>query len=144
MPKKAKAGQMNQKKPTPGPFGTILIAGGAGFGVTLLLLAACSWMFTRVQLPAWAAVPLATCAVCAGCFVSGYLIAHAFGKNGLFCGLCAGCAFFVLYLSAAFLNGQYSFSTLAGIKLVCYILSGCFGGCVGVIFADKTRRRRAI
>ena len=120
-----------------GPFVPILRAGVSGLAATFLILLACSWAFTRTRIPPWAAVPMATGAVCLGCFVCGRSLAKSFRKNGLFCGLCAGAAFFVLYLAAALFNGQFDFTALAGIKLVCYILSGCMGGYLGILATEK-------
>lgn len=125
------------------PLKAILFAGVAGVAVTFLFLLLCSWLYTKTQLPAWSAVPMATCAVCLGCFVCGLMLARSFKKNGLFCGLCTGTAFFLLYLSAALLNGQFDFTAMAGIKLVCYILAGCFGGYLGILLAERKRTRRA-
>lgn len=120
----------------------ILAAAVSGLAVTFLLLLVFSWLFTKTQIPAWWAVPLATAAVCVGCFVSAHVLAKKLKKNGLFCGLCAGAFFFVLYLAAALLNGQFEFTTLASIKLVCYLLAGCFGGYLGILAAEKQLRAR--
>lgn len=142
MPRQAKQGRKPGQNGGAGPLGKILSAGITGTAVTFLVLLFCSWLFTRTQLPAWAAVPMATCSVCLGCFVCGLVLARSFKKNGLFCGLCTGVAFYLLYLAAALLNGQFDFTAMAGIKLVCYILAGCFGGYVGVILAERKRTRR--
>lgn len=120
----------------------ILAAAVSGLAATFLLLLVFSWLFTKTQIPAWWAVPLATAAVCVGCFVSAHVLAKKLKKNGLFCGLCAGAFFFVLYLAAALLNGQFEFTTLASIKLVCYLLAGCFGGYLGILAAEKQLRAR--
>ena len=85
---------------------------------------------------------MATCAVCLGCFVCGMILARSFKKNGLFCGLCTGTVFYLIYLAAALLNGQFDFTAMAGIKLVCYILAGCFGGYLGIFLAERKRTRR--
>ena len=137
MPKQPKPGRN-----ASGPLGKILISGVAGLAVTFLALLFCSWLFTRTQLPAWSAVPMATCAVCLGCFVCGLALARGFKKNGLLCGLCTGVAYYLIYLAAALLNGQFDFTATAGIKLVCYILAGCFGGYLGIVIAERKRTRR--
>ena len=112
-----------------------------GLAATFILLLIFSWLFTKTQIPAWWAVPLATAAVCVGCFVSAHVLAKKIKKNGLFCGLCAGAFFFVIYLAAALLNGQFEFTTLASIKLVCYLLAGCFGGYLGILAAESSCAR---
>lgn len=121
-------------------FAPVAAALVCGLAATFILLLIFSWMFTKTQIPAWWAVPLATAAVCVGCFVSAHVLAKKIKKNGLFCGLCAGAFFFVIYLAAALLNGQFEFTTLASIKLVCYLLAGCFGGYLGILAAEKQLR----
>lgn len=139
----------NRSGPQPAPTASaqtakqltpVLLAGISGLAATFLLLLVFSWLFTKTQIPAWWAVPLATGAVCVGCFVSAHTLAKQLQKNGLFCGLCAGAFFFVVYLAAALINGQFEFTTLASIKLVCYLLAGCFGGYLGILAAEKKTR----
>lgn len=142
MAKRAKAGHKAGHAPGAGPMKNILFAGIAGVVATFLALLFCSWLFTRTQLPAWSAIPMATCAVCLGCVVCGLALARGFRRNGLFCGLCTGVAFFLLYLAAALLNGQFDFTAMAGIKLVCYIFSGCLGGYLGILLTERKRTRR--
>ena len=124
------------------PLPPVALAALAGFAVTFLLLLCFSWLFTRTQLPAWSAVPLAGAAVCAGCFACALALGRHFRRYGLFCGLCAGLFFFFVYLAAALLNGQFSFTAAGWIKLVSFVLSGCLGGLLGVIHAEKKARSR--
>lgn len=144
MPKQQKTGRKAGQSAGTAPLKKILAAGIAGIGVTFLILLLCSWLYTKTQLPAWSAIPMATCAVCLGCFLCGLILARSFKKNGLFCGLCTGIAFFLIYLAAALLNGQFDFTAMAGIKLVCYILAGCFGGYLGILLAERKRTRRPV
>ena len=88
-------------------FAPVAAALVCGLAATFILLLIFSWLFTKTQIPAWWAVPLATAAVCVGCFVSAHVLAKKIKKNGLFCGLCAGAFFFVIYLAAALLNGHF-------------------------------------
>lgn len=111
--------------------------GIAGLCVTFLLLLLFSWAFTKTDIPFWAAVPLATAAVCVGCFISGSIVAKRIGKNGLFCGLCTGAFFFLLYFVAAMINGQFEFTAVGSIKLVSCILSGSLGGYLGIVMKEK-------
>ena len=39
-------------------------------------------------------------------------------------------------------HGQFDFTAMGGIKLVCYILAGCFGGYLGILLAERKRTRR--
>ncbi len=142
MPKQQKTGRKTGQSAGTEPLKKILIAGVTGTAVTFLVLLLCSWLYTKTQLPAWSAVPMATCAVCLGCFVCGMILARSFKKNGLFCGLCTGTVFYLIYLAAALLNGQFDFTAMAGIKLVCYILAGCFGGYLGILLAERKHTRR--
>ncbi len=134
MPKRS--AQKTQVSPL---VGHIFFAGGSGLAVTFLFLLFSAWLFTKTQLPAWSAVPLATAAVSLGCFISGHVLSRRVGQNGLFCGLCCGVCFYLLYLLAALLNGQFDYSALAGIKLVCYVLSGCIGGFLGILAYEKAK-----
>ena len=143
MPKQQKAGRKTGQSAGADALKKILAAGVTGVAVTFLVLLLCSWLYTKTQLPAWSAVPMATCAVSLGCFACGLVLARSFKKNGLFCGLCTGVAFYLLYLSAALLNGQLDFTAMSGIKLVCYILAGCFGGYLGILLVEQKRTRRA-
>ena len=142
MPKQQKTGRKAGQSAGKEPLKKILAAGVTGTAVTFLVLLLCSWLYTKTQLPSWSAVPMATCAVCLGCFVCGMSLARSFKKNGLFCGLCTGTVFYLVYLAAALLNGQFDFTAMAGIKLVCYILAGCFGGYLGILAAERKRTRR--
>ena len=142
MPKQQKTGRKAGQSTGAESLKKILIAGVTGTAVTFLVLLLCSWLYTKTQLPAWSAVPMATCAVCLGCFVCGMILARSFKKNGLFCGLCTGTVFYLIYLAAALLNGQLDFTAMAGIKLVCYILAGFFGGYLGILLAERKRIRR--
>ena len=97
MPKQQKTGRKAGQSAGTEPLKKILIAGVTGTAVTFLVLLLCSWLYTKTQLPAWSAVPMATCAVCLGCFVCGMILARSFKKNGLFCGLCTGTVFYPIY-----------------------------------------------
>lgn len=118
----------------------ILWAGALGILITFLLLLAAAWMFTRARLPMWSYIPIAVWAVCVGSFFSGYIVANRVKKNGLFCGLCCGIVFFVIYLIASLLTGDFDYTALLGIKLVSYSLAGSLGGLIGVATAQKKRR----
>ncbi|HJA25832.1 MAG TPA: TIGR04086 family membrane protein [Candidatus Fournierella merdigallinarum] len=141
MAKQRTAAQAAKRSTGGGPLGAILAGAVSGLGVTFAALLGCSWAYTKTQIPAWCAAPLAACSAALGCFVCGFVLARGVRKNGLFCGLCAGVGFFLLYLAAALLNGQFEFTAMAGIKLVCDLLAGCLGGFLGVTPPKKKKSR---
>lgn len=114
-----------------------LVGGIGGLCITFLLLVLFSWLFIKTAAPFWAAVPLSTAAVCVGCFTAGSITAKRVGKNGLFCGLCMGAFFFLLYFAAALINDQLEFTAVGSIKLVSCILSGSLGGYLGILMKEK-------
>lgn len=120
---------------------SLILCGMLGTAAVFCCLLAFSWLFTKADIPVWAAVPLATAALCVGCLVCGFSSARKVGKNGLFCGLCSGAVFFLLGLAAALLNGQFSFTAVGSIKLVSCILSGCLGGFLGVVSLERRSGR---
>lgn len=140
-----KATTQHQKTQTVSPFvANISCALIVGVIITFITLLFFSWIFLQVNLPAWSAIPLSATAVCLGSFFSGYILARRTGQNGLFCGLCFGIFYFLLYLCAALLNGQFDYTALSSIKLVCYVLSGCIGGFIGVVKSEQTAKRKRL
>ena len=61
-------------------FAPVAAALVCGLAATFILLLIFSWLFTKTQIPAWWAVPLATAAVCVGCFVSAHVLAQKIKK----------------------------------------------------------------
>ena len=94
-------------------------------------------------LPAAAAVPLATLAVCLGAGCGGWLLVRRQGENGLALGALVGFLFFGMLAAAAALNGSRDVSGLLAAKLVSLLLSGALGGYVGLVQSERKRRRRA-
>lgn len=113
----------------------------SGFISTFILLVLCAEIFTKMKLPSWSAIPLSTISVGISSFMSGHILARRLKQNGLFCGFCCGAFFFVIYLAAALLNGQFEYTALAAVKLVCYILFGCIGGFTGIIASEHVSKR---
>ena len=97
-----------------------------------------------IQPSAWLAVPIAAIAVMLGSFTGGYLLARRLGQNGLFCGLCSGLFFFLLFALAAICSGSYEYTAFAAIKCVCYGLSGAIGGYVGILSHERAGRKNRI
>lgn len=134
--------------PKPGPKGghslgsCILGSLLAGIVLCVLALLFFSWVFSKADLPLYAAVPMATAAICIGTAGAAMLLSRLQQKNGLLLGLCTGIFFFAAYALAALLNGQREFTGFAAIKLASILLSGCLGGYLGLLFAQQKKRRR--
>ena len=120
---------------------SILFSAGAGAIVCTAALCLLAKMIVAAQPSAWWAIPMSAIAVMAGCFVSGYILARRMGQNGLFCGLCCGLFFFLIFLFAAMLSGSYEYTAFAAIKCVCYSLAGALGGYVGLLSSERAKRR---
>lgn len=134
--------------PKPGPKGghslgsCILGSLLAGIVLCVLALLFFSWVFSKADLPLYAAVPMATAAICIGTAGAAMLLSRLQQKNGLLLGLCTGVFFFAAYALAALLNGQREFTGFAAIKLASILLSGCLGGYLGLLFAQQKKCRR--
>lgn len=134
--------------PKPGPKGghslgsCILSSLLAGIVLCVLALLFFSWVFSKADLPLYAAVPMATAAICIGTAGAAMLLSRLQQKNGLLLGLCTGIFFFAAYALAALLNGQREFTGFAAIKLASILLSGCLGGYLGLLLAQQKKRRR--
>lgn len=114
----------------------------AGIVLCVLALLFFSWIFSKSDLPLYAAVPMATAAICIGTAGAAMLLSRLQQKNGLLLGLCTGIFFFAAYALAALLSGQREFSGFAALKLASILLSGCLGGYLGLLFAEQKRHRR--
>lgn len=115
----------------------------AGLAAAVGAMGAMAVLLTRVSLPAAAAVPLATLAVCLGAGCGGWLLVRRQGENGLALGALVGFLFFGMLAAAAALNGSRDVSGLLAAKLVSLLLSGALGGYVGLLQSERKRRRRA-
>ena len=114
----------------------------AGIVLCVLALLFFSWVFSKADLPLYAAVPMATAAICIGTAGAAMLLSRLQQKNGLLLGLCTGVFFFAAYALAALLNGQREFTGFAAIKLASILLSGCLGGYLGLLLAQPKKHRR--
>lgn len=114
----------------------------AGIVLCVLSLLFFSWVFSKADLPLYAAVPMATAAICIGTAGAAMLLSRLQQKNGLLLGLCTGVFFFAAYALAALLGGQREFTGFAAIKLASILLSGCLGGYLGLLCAEQKKRRR--
>lgn len=120
----------------------ILTALLLGILLCVLALMLFSWVLSIADLPLYAAVPLATAAVCIGTAGAAMTLSRMQQKNGLLLGAGTGLFFFAAYAAAALLNGQREFTGFAAIKLLCILLAGCFGGYAGLLSAERKPRRR--
>ena len=121
----------------------LLRAVAAGLAAAVGAMGAMAVLLTRISLPAAAAVPLATLAVCLGAGCGGWLLVRRQGENGLALGALVGFLFFGMLAAAAALNGSRDVSGLLAAKLVSLLLSGALGGYVGLLQSERKRRRRA-
>lgn len=121
---------------------SVLLSVGAGGITCTAALCLLAQMIVLIQPSAWWAIPISAVAVMIGCFVSGYVLARRLGQNGLFCGLCCGLFFFLMFMLAAILeDSSYEYTAFAAIKCVCYSLSGALGGYLGIISSEHTKRK---
>lgn len=130
-------------KKTPRSLGGCILGSLlAGIVLCVLALLFFSWVFSKADLPLYAAVPMATAAICIGTAGAAMLLSRLQQKNGLLMGLCTGIFFFAAYALAALLGGQREFTGFAAMKLASILLSGCLGGYLGLLSAEQKRRRR--
>lgn len=125
------------------PLGLCLL-GALLFGILICALALLffSWLMSVVDLPIYAAAPLASAAVCIGTAGAALLLGRTQRQNGLLWGLGTGVFFFAAHAAAALLNGQREFTSFAAIKLICILLAGCVGGYAGLLSTQHRPRRR--
>ena len=116
-------------------FNTIfffLLCGSCGLLITFLLLLFFSWAIVKFNVPLWCAVPVATCAVCIGCMVSSFVFSCKFRKNRMLNGIILGFFFFLVYLIASIISGDYSLSPIAYLKLASCIFAGALGSYISI------------
>ena len=130
------------KKISPSLGSCILGSLFVGIALCVLALLFFSFILSKADLPLYAAVPMATVAICIGTGGAAMLLSRLQQKNGLLLGLCTGIFFFVAYALAAVLNGQREFTAFAAIKLASILLSGCLGGYLGLLRAEQKKHRR--
>lgn len=129
------------ERPEKKILSAILLSACGGGLVCIAALCLCAKLIVVSQPSAWWAVPIAAVAVMLGSFVGGYLLARRLGQNGLFCGLCSGLFFFLVFALAAVCSGCYEYTAFAAIKCVCYALSGALGGYLGILSCERAGRK---
>lgn len=111
---------------------------GIGLAVFAVLILVFAAAFSAFDLPQFLITPLTTIASCLGTFAAAFTASHQKRENGLLVGFLTAIAIFVFM---AFCNAVFigeGFSSLTFVKLVLLLLSGCFGGVLGV----NTRTKR--
>ena len=116
-----------------------LIGGLPAAAAAMFLFAA---VLSRANLPAYAAMPLSTLAVCLGAGVSGFLLVRRQRQNGLLLGALVGLLFFGCLVCAAWLDGLREPGALFFIKLLSLVCAGAAGGYGGLLSSEKKKRRR--
>lgn len=112
--------------------GGLLLAFGAAAGLAALMVSR-----GLVHPVVW---PFATAAVCSGSLAGGYILARSQKSNGLACGAIQGALFAGLLLAVEILGGSLP-DTAQIIRLLLVMLCGCAGGYLGVVRAEKARRK---
>lgn len=112
--------------------GGLLLAFGAAAGFAALMVSR-----GVVHAVVW---PFATGAVCCGSLSSGYILARSQKSGGLTCGAVQGALFALLLLAVEVLNGNMP-DTAQVVRMLLVLLCGCAGGCLGVLHAEKARRK---
>ncbi len=112
--------------------GGMLLAVGAAAALAMLMVS------QRLVHPVvW---PFATVAVCSGSLFGGYLLARGQKSNGLACGAIQGALFAALLLAVEILNGNIPDAAQIA-RLLLVLLCGCAGGYLGLLRAEKVRRK---
>ncbi len=112
---------------------------GTGIGVisSVILIFLLAAALSIGNIPAMLFSPLTVIILALGGFTGGYASSKISGEKGIFCGAASGIVYFVLvWISGAFF--QYSgFGTAAIIKAIMIIISGSFGGIIGVNYIKR-------
>lgn len=112
--------------------GGLLLAFGAAAALAMLMVSR-----GLVHPVVW---PFATVAVCSGSLAGGYLLARSQKSNGLACGAVQGALFAGLLLAVEILGGSIP-DTMQIVRLLLVALCGCAGGYLGILRAEKSRRK---
>lgn len=121
------------------PLGALLAFAG-GLALAVGAAAALAMLMVSRGLSHPVVWPFATAAVCGGSLFGGYLLARSQKRNGLACGATQGALFAALLLAAEVLGGNVP-DALQIVRLLLVLLGGCVGGYLGMLRAEKARRK---
>ncbi len=112
---------------------------GTGIGIfssaALIFLMAAA--LTVGDIPAMLISPATVFVLAFGGFFSGFSSAKISGEKGLLCGFISGTLFFIIVWVSGALFENLGFGTAALIKALMIMVSGSFGGILGVNFIKR-------
>lgn len=117
----------------------ILFGSAVGAIVCACLLALFAFMFVSVKSVPQAMIQwLVIICAAIGAFTAGYISIRIYRSKGLIYGAMAGLLMFVILTVVAFIISRDKFTYITVIRLIAMVLSGAFGGVLGV---NKKRRK---
>ena len=116
----------------------VLVSVAVGAAVTILVLLVMSTALAAHDIPRRAVPSMATLAVIAGAFASGFACTKMTRRGGLAYGAVCGAAFCLLAMLSSFGISDEGFGVTSLFKLLFMLLGGMLGGVFGV----NTRRSR--
>lgn len=132
---------MSAKHGAPAGLGCFIGAFGFGAAACAGCMAALAYLMASQGLSQTMVWPFATAAASAGSMLSGWLTAWWQKNRGLVCGAIQGLLFTAALLVLQLWNGNVP-EGMQLVRLGLVFLFGCIGGFLGVLNADRKRRRR--
>ena len=123
-------------------FLPFLISLSTAILLTVAQFAMICYLLCKIDLPLTLLSPLSTIAACLSTLLAGMLLAYLLGQRGMLTGFAQGIFLFLILLISALIGGKTSFSALAFAKLIAFCAAGGIGGYLGIVLADKRRRKR--
>ncbi len=113
------------------------VGAGIGIAVSSVLIIALAAVLAIGNIPAMLISPLTSVILAMGAFCGGFLGAKLSGENGLFCGAISGIIFFLVAWALGGVFEIAGFGISAVIKSAMLIISGAFGGIIGVNYIKR-------
>ncbi len=117
-------------------FAKLAKSSAVGAGIGMILSAIVMFIMAAIlsigNIPSMVIPPMAIFAIVFGGFCSGFSAAKLSAQKGLLCGAVSGVIFFLVAWSLGGLLNIGNFGYAALIKAVIIIISGAFGGIIGV------------
>lgn len=109
--------------------------------LTVVQFSLICYLLCKIDLPLTLLSPLSSAAACLSALLAGMLLAYLLGRRGMLSGFAQGILLFLIILISALIEGKTSFSALAFVKLIGFCAAGGIGGYLGILLADKRRRK---